>query len=243
MPVKFFDKKTEGIVERCLNAMNTTRQIGFILLFSGLLLMAPGLGRGAPDGETPPTEADAPVSDAGLFAQELFSAGALKFFENTEDILRVAQFERAFLRYGFLKGQIGRHCGYRPLVLMINQRLDFLKVQLRLPATEFAALTPPKARKMPRQKGQAVQAEPPAKAKPADAAGDGEKTQAEETSLSPGAAASYPQGTPVASLPPQASQSQQPSEGAQVQEEKPPEPPPPLSRWQRLKKRLLFWKK
>ena len=245
MPVKFFDKKAEGKVERFLIAMTRPGQIGFILFFSGLLLMAPGLGRGAPDGEAPPVETAAPVSDAGLFAQELHAAGALKFFENTEDLLRVAQFERALLRYGFLKGQIGRHSGYRPLMLMINKRLDFLKVQLQLPAAEFASLTPPRARKMPRQKVPEVQAEPSAKAKSADDAGDGEKIQAGETSLPPGATASSPPGTPVASPPLHASQSQQHSEGAQTKEEKPPEPPPapPLSRWQRLKKRLLFWKK
>jgi hypothetical protein len=73
-----------------------------------------------------------PVSDAGVFLQELHTAGAIKFFENTEDLLRVAQFERALLRYAFLRGQISGQAGYRPLVIMINRRLDFLKAQLAL---------------------------------------------------------------------------------------------------------------
>jgi hypothetical protein len=189
----------------------------------------------------------APVSDAALFAQEMRTAGALKFFENTEDLLRVALFERALLRYRFLKGQIGGHPGYRALVIMINKRLDFLKGQLRLPEADFAALTPPEARQGRQKKAHVAQAAPsgpPAsKQEPAEDGKEGAKVQASESNIPSKANSSPPQGDLGAAPPPHSPASQQQSE--RIQEQKPPEPPPgpPPSRWQRLKQRLLFWRK
>ncbi len=222
-----------------------TNKAWMVWLALGFLILAPNLGRGAPDGEAFLSETMEPVSDARVFFQELNSAGALKFFENTEDLLRIAQFERALLRYYFLKDQIGRQSGYRPLVIMINKRLDFLKVQLKLPETDYAALMPPKARKGRSQKVPAVQAAPPSKPpsrlQPAAEAREG----GGEASIPPGANSLSPQADLAATPSPYSPGNQQQSENAQVQEQNPPEVPPgpPPSRWQRLKKRLLFWRR
>ncbi len=205
----------------------------------GILLLASGPGWGAPNGEISPETA--PVSDAASFAGELRAAGALKFYENTEDLLRTGQFERALLRYAFLKGQIARQPGYRPLVSMVNQRLHFLQGQLRLPVQEFPALQAPRIRQKPPEKKEADQAAvpPPASAKAKSEPDDqtGEAKPANEVKPEPAAS---PPGQNQAAAP-QTQESAPKAEDAQPEAEKPPPPPP--SRWQRLKKRLMFWKK
>jgi hypothetical protein len=85
-------------------------------------------------------------TDYGSFLGEYLAAGALKFYDNTEEILRLAQFEHALMRYRFLKGQIQRKHDYYGLTAMIDLRLKFLKQQLHLSERDIAAIPPRKAR-------------------------------------------------------------------------------------------------
>lgn len=206
----------------------------------GLLVLAPGTGWSAPDGDAPGETAA--LADAASFTQELHAAGALKFYDNTEDLLRTGQFERALLRYAFLKGQIGRQPGYQPLAHQIDQRLSFLKTQLKLPEAYVTPLKAARVRPKPPGKKEATLAAPPTQAvskaqpDPDDQKGDPKpagEAKSEPAGLSP--------GQKLAAAAPQPPDSQEKSEDAQAEAEKPPPPPP--SRWQRLKKRLLFWKK
>jgi hypothetical protein len=186
-----------------------------------------------------------PVSDYRLFLQELYSAGALKFFENTEDLLRVARFERALLRYRFLQGQIGRQSGYAPLSAMIEVRLRFLKGQLGLKNFNFPPLRRPRLIRRWRT-AKATPSAPPGSAPPkAQASSDskeGQKSPKGKESTPP-AGLSSPEGTPSTPPAPQATTKEPEEEQAEEQKPEKPPPPPRLSRWQRLKKRLLFWRK
>jgi hypothetical protein len=208
----------------------TPRPAAAIIFLIGLLLLA-SPGRSAPDGDAPGTTA-APVADAALFARELQAAGALKFSETTEDLLRTGQFERALLRYAFLRGQIARQPGYRPLVHQIDQRLHFLRSQLRLPEGSVAPLKAPPMRRKPAEKKEATQA-----ALPAPDGKKGDTTPASEAKSDP--AGSPPRQDLAAA--PQPPASQEKPEDLKAEAEKPP--PPPSTRWQRIKKRLLFWRK
>ncbi|MDI6854180.1 MAG: hypothetical protein QME75_11335 [Deltaproteobacteria bacterium] len=210
------------------------------------LLLAPAMAAGAPDGEA---ARDYRVSDAGLFQQELQACGALKFCDNTEDLLRAGHFERALLRYYFLKRQISPQPGYQPLVHLINQRLDFLKEQLKLPAADYAALHGPRIRKMPPTRTQAAPTPPPDQPAPTPepaAAGGRAPTSPVGEGAAPSTAAPSPALEDLAAAPAPSITDSPPKPGAdQVQEEKPPEAPPspPPSRWQRLKRRLWFWRR
>jgi len=96
------------------------------------------------DGMTDAGPAD--YTDYGAFLGEYQAAGALKFYDNTEDALRMAQFETALMRYRFLKGQIQRKVDYRGLVNMVDLRLRFLKRQMHLTNRDIAAIPPRKVR-------------------------------------------------------------------------------------------------
>ncbi len=223
--------------------MGGSGRIRVILWGLAFLLVTLTAGSAVPGGGADRPGAVSPVSDASLFAQELRTAGALKFYENTEDLLRVAQFERALLRYLFLKGQIRGQPGYLPLVLSINQRLDFLKSQLRLSDREFKYLRPPKlTRKAPLKRAKTQPVSSPGKAPP-DARVK-ENPQRAVTSPAPEAVGSPAHRQAESSGPP-ASQTNPPGKpGEEVKSLQPPrQPPRPLSRWQRLKRRLLFWKR
>jgi|UniRef100_A0A7C5ERU0 hypothetical protein len=212
-----------------------------LFVLPGLLLSGPTSGRSAPDGEAPAAPAKAPVSDAALFAQELHAAGALKFYENTEALLRAGHFEQALLRYGFLNGQISGYPGYQPLEILINQRLDFLKAQLKVPVTDF--LSPPRTRKKPLRAAPKAAASAPAapspRNQPAAEAKESEPGRSSTTGdSSEGRVAPGEQASP----PPPSPDNRQKSDVSQVQDDKGPEEPPKApSRWQRLKQRLRFW--
>lgn len=205
------------------------------------VLLAPGTGLGEPDGDLPGAGTAPPVTDAASFAQELHTSGALQFYGHTEDLLRTGQFDRALLRYAFLKAQIGGQPGYRPLVRLIDQRLHFLKGQLKLPAGEMAALKAPRVRQSRPGKAQTAHDahldSPPANQQ------SGANTGQDPARESPRLAATdqAPPRQEEAGAPLQAAKPQEKPEEVQVEEEKPPAPPP--SRWQRLKRRLLFWRK
>lgn len=201
-------------------------RVWWIALLAAGLLSAPAVAADAPDAEAVHAYR---VTDGGLFQQELQAAGALKFCDNTEDLLRAGQFERALLRYSFLKRQIRAQAGYQPLVHLINQRLDFLKSQLKLPAADYAALPGPIIRKKPVGKtqptpaAQAAPADAPSTpSKPAAAVDQAPPTQAAETAA-PSPAVPSPSPEDLAAAPTsQAPESPPQPTADQAREDKPP---------------------
>jgi hypothetical protein len=199
-------------------------------------------------------EPDYRVTDYALFLEELHAAGALKFFENTEDILRIAEFERALLRYRFLKGQIDRDPGYRPLAAVINQRLAFLAGQLRLGEEDLAPLRPTlirRSRPSPRAAAPPppaaapekppVASTPPEAGSPPSASEAPEAGQAGPPEVQPGLPPAPAGGEPAPAV---LSPGPLPTEPVQVQEPQPEaQPAAPPSRWQRFKERLRSWRK
>lgn len=95
--------------------------------------------------------------------EEFDSAGGIKFFSKTEELLRLAEFEEALLRYRFLKGQVAGLAAYRPLVLDIDRRLHFLQRQLRLSEADIQAL--PRLRLRSGSRARAPETIPPPKPK------------------------------------------------------------------------------
>lgn len=219
---------------------------GKALVLFGFWLLLPAFGWSAPDEELPAVQALVPVSDAAWFAQELRTAGALKFYENTEDLLRAGRFEPALLRYVFLKGQIGRHPGYLPLVSVIEQRLDFLKAQMKIPERDLLPLPPPKVRK-PRQKTPTTGEVSHHPSPPEKTANEGKGKETEPEQNRQTANPSSP-AVPIRHLEPEPSggpdrspKAEDPENKGEKSAEAPPTPSP--GRWQRLKERLRFWQK
>lgn len=217
------------------------------LFLSVFWLLVPAFGWSAPDGESLPVQSQASVSDAALFAQELHAAGALKFYENTEDLVRAGRFEPALLRYAFLKGQIGRHPGYQPLLSVIEQRLDFLKAQMKIPERDLLPLSPPKVRKKPRQKTPTTGEVSHHSSPPEKSATEGKGKETEPGQDRQTAIPSSP--APVGHLEPEPSPGgpdrSPKTEDAENKGEKSVEasPKPSPGRWQRLKERLRFWQR
>jgi hypothetical protein len=188
---------------------------------------------------------------------EYQAAGAFKFYDNTEALLRMAQFEQALMRYRFLKGQIQKKGDYRGLVAMVDLRLRFLKKQMHLREADIAAIPPRKVR-IP--KAEQPEAKPPpdkpAAAKPKTA---GEADQEGEPSFSgaPPAvvipsprekAGAAPPATPpvTAGKLPEVVVTDTPKakeEKAEEEKEKEEAKPPPPSFWEKLKIRLHLKKK
>jgi hypothetical protein len=186
-------------------------------------------------------------SDIRQFTDELRSSGALKFYEETEKFLRTGQFERAFSRFLFLKAHIRGQALYVGLNASVDQRLQFLRSQMRLGKDTAYK----KFRKRVRRRVRRVQppSPPPSDQKAA-------KTPTPTKSVSPVADKAKPLETgkkpPVADSPPAATTDQTypspkvekeppPEEDQEEKPEKKPSPPPP-STWQRLKRKLQFWK-
>lgn len=220
-----------------------------------LFLAGPLWGKVAPD--TGP----AAFSDYGQFLGEYQAAGAFKFYDNTEAILRLAQFEQALMRYRFLKGQIQRKGDYHGLLSMINLRLKFLKKQMHLTEVDIAAI-PPRKERIPRAKPPEAKPTPekPGAAKPKksgdadkgdDLAKETPKKEPPEPVLSgtpkpPGVTAVAPPAVPekprevVVTDTPKAKE-----EKAEEEKDKEEAKPPPLppSFWDKLKIRLHLKKK
>jgi hypothetical protein len=78
--------------------------------------------------------------DYRVMVEEFQTAGGIKFFSKTEELLRLADFEQALMRYRFLKGQVLGLTGYRPLVVNIDRRLRFLQKQMRLADADIQPL-------------------------------------------------------------------------------------------------------
>lgn len=85
-------------------------------------------------------------TDYGSFLSEFQAAGAFKFYDNTEAILRLALFEQALTRYRFLKGQIQGKVDYYGLLASVNRRIQFLQKQLHLRDSDVAAIPARKPR-------------------------------------------------------------------------------------------------
>lgn len=227
---------------------------------AGLALIALLLGWNAAalGSESGPAPAMA-VSDAQLFTREFREGGALKFYDATEADLRLGKFELAMLRYRFLKGQVAGHPAYRPLMAMVDHRLKFLKEQMGLAGVEVAPLRPVRgrraARKVATSEAGAADPLPAAKGAPvvAPVGKASEPSGAPPGKEPPGVPGAAPTPAPaegkLEAQPPENGQGAPPgvlpaSPAEDKVKESPPEPPPsppPPSRWQRLKKRLLFW--
>ncbi len=189
-------------------------------------------------------------SDYRLFASELQSRGAFKFAADTEDLIRSGQFEQAFARYLFLKAHIRGHSLYIALDAMVNQRLHFLKSQMRL--DEIPTYAAPSFKKLKRRvKKQARSVPLPDAPGPAQKNGQASATPVvtpaaaeagEPKSPAPKPAAAEKPEEPVSSTAPVV-QAPAPPPEKEAGEEKPEEkkPPPPPSTWERLKRRLKFW--
>lgn len=78
--------------------------------------------------------------DYKLMYEEYKAAGGLGFLHKTEELLRLAMFEQALMRYRFLKGQVAGQAEYRPLVRSIDQRLHLLQRQMHLTAADISPL-------------------------------------------------------------------------------------------------------
>jgi hypothetical protein len=224
--------------------MRLSRYENFIvLLVLSLVLAGPIWGDGASD--TGPVA----FTDYGSFLGEYQAAGALKFYNNTEAILRLAQFEQALMRYRFLKGQIRGKGDYTGLLNMVDLRLRFLQKQLHLRDVEIAAIPPRKVR-IPLAKP--PEAKPPPEKPPA--AKPKVSKDADEDKEKGGPSISGTFGPPEKAAAPPMTAAQKPPEvvtttpetkDEKAEEEKNKEeakPAPPLSYWQRLKNRL-HWKK
>jgi hypothetical protein len=208
-----------------------------------LFLAGPAMGKEAPDTEPPG------FSDYGSFLGEYLSAGAFKFYDNTEALLRLAQFELSLMRYRFLKGQIQKKGDYRGLTAMVDLRLRFLKKQLHLHDGDIAAIPPRKVR--------IPQAQKPPEEKPKDAA-DKPKTpglakpgppvpgQAPGAFVIPGAPETAGPGpSALPGKPPDVVTTDTPPKtkeelAAEAKEAKPPLPP---NFWDRMWIRVNPWKK
>lgn len=163
-------------------------------------------------------------SDAQQFRGELRNGGAIKFYEDTEEILRAGKFERAYIRYIFLNAHIRSSPLDRGLVPMVDQRLHFLREQMHLgEGTQYAAEQErPKRKKV----AQPVCPPPPKEAKP-KAPEDEEK----------------PPEKVILPTPPEEKPATPPKEEAKAPAPEAQKPAPAPSTWERLKKKLLFWRK
>jgi hypothetical protein len=211
-------------------------------------------GAKSPVAKAPKAKYSPPFTDYGYFLGDLHAAGALKFYDNTEAILRLAQFERALMRYRFLKGHIQGKRDYYGLLSMVNLRLKFLKKQLHLRDVEVAAI-PARRERIPKPKPPVVK---PGAAKPKPPGKMDKK--AAKTQIIPGLAvtptpaaqvpaAQVPVAAPLPTAqkpPPIVTSDTKAKEDEKAQEEKDKEetkPVVPLSYWQKLKLRLHLGKK
>ncbi len=205
------------------------------------------------------SRADAPAqfTDYGSFLGEFQAAGAFKFYDNTEAILRLANFEQALMRYRFLKGQIQGKVDYHGLLASTNRRIQFLQKQLHLRDSEVAAIPARKVRmlkakpavKLPETKPP----EKPGAAKPktpGDADTEADKTkEIPVVSVTPSPPAQVPAASPLPGAqkqPPVVTTDAKAKEDEKAEEEKDKEeskPAVPPNFWQRMKIKLHLGKK
>lgn len=218
-----------------------------------VLLLLSSLGSGPLAGALASESTPAAVSDARLFTREFREKGALRFYEATEEELRLGRFEAAFLRYRFLKAQVGGDPAYRPLTAMVEHRLCFLAGQMGLTGQEVPPLRATRSRPSPAAPAGPRAVKDPAPAKGAEPGKAEAVTAAQtESSASPPpapdmrpSAETSPAGPPGPdAAPPAAPEQQKPLSAEPADQKSAPEAPAPSpSRWQRLKARLFFWRK
>lgn len=197
-------------------------------------------------------------TDYGSFLGEFQAAGAFRFYDNTEAILRLANFEQALMRYRFLKGQIQGKVDYHGLLASVNRRIQFLQKQLHLRDSEVAAIPPRKMRMLKAKPAvklpETMPPEKPGAAKP-KTPGDAD-TEAAKTKEIPAVAvtppsppAQVPAAAPLPTAqkpPPVVTTDAKPKEDEKAEEEKDKEeskPAVPPSFWQRMKIKLHLGKK
>jgi hypothetical protein len=191
-----------------------------VLILGTLLLLALGARPAQAEGKD---KALPRGSDSRQFIEELRSGGAIKFYEDTEDMLRAGKFERAYIRYIFLNAHIRGQSLDAALVPMVEQRLHFLRGQMRLgEGFHYAA----REDRPVRQRRPAKPACPPPQPKEA------KKADAEDK-------------PPEIVLPavPEDKAAPPPQEEAKTPADEAPKPPPPPSTWEKIKRKLLFWRK
>jgi hypothetical protein len=224
--------------------MWSMRNIWVGVLVLGVLLI---LGSGSVPAKAAGMDRSPPYgSDYLTFAEELRTSGALKFYDETEDMLRAGKFSRAFTRYLFLRANIRGQSLYTGLSASVDQRLQFLREQMHLGegALQYEyretyakrrrrpkPACPPPAPKTAKAKKPAPEEKPPEMIIPAP--------PPEEKGTPPPKAGTTPPG---AETKPPGTESQPPAEGAQKPAPAPsttPAPSPGL--WEKLKRRLKFW--
>jgi hypothetical protein len=176
------------------------RSFWIIIFLAGLVL--PWLSNQA--------EAKVPL-DYQLMYEELQAAGAIKFYNKTEELLRLAEFDYALLRYRFLKGQLLGQSDYSSLIPGINRRLKFLQSQMRLTEAQIS----PMARKkvlmakdlLPKKKKAPEESEP--KAAVETSSEEGAPKPSIMTPGTPGKPATPP--TPATPAAPPTAEGQQPA--------------------------------
>ncbi len=197
---------------------------GLILVLLALLMGAVGAvpARAQDDLDRRPSQG----SDSRQFLGELRSGGALKFYEDTEEILRAGKFERAYIRYIFLNAHIRKSALDVGLVPMVDQRLHFLREQMHLGEGHHyvAQEERPARRKKP---AQPPCPPPPKVAKPP------EEEEKPPTMVIPPAAKEVKDNK--AEEPPKAADKPPGEEAAK--------PAPAPSTWEKIKRKLKFWQK
>jgi hypothetical protein len=252
LPFKFLSGSADNAPEGRM--LIFWRRGGAILALGALLILGLGVAPLWADGMDKASARDG--SDLRQFGEEFRASGALKFYEDTEDLLRAGKFERAFCRYLFLKANIRGQALYVGLNTMVDWRLHCLKSQLRL--GEEAFYTVPDKKLKIRIRRQARRVPPPSPPPP--------ETKTDKTPTPPAVTPAAAKATGPESQAPAPSPAEKPAEliipppvtadqvktspneekkspGEEVQEEKPKEkkPAPPPSAWDKIKRRLKFW--
>ncbi|MFZ2087210.1 MAG: hypothetical protein WAU47_01435 [Desulfobaccales bacterium] len=199
---------------------------GGVLVLGGFMILGPGILPAREKGEDKPRFQG---SDDHQFAGELRSVGALKFYAETEDLLRSGKFELAFSRYIFLNSHIRGQALYTGLAAMVNQRLNFLRSQMGLGDMPHYVHVEPEQRTRARR---APPCPPPAKKADKKPAADAEE-KTPEIVIPPTVAAGEEKAPP-------------PDEKKSPDEKKPPkkaapEAAPPPGIWEKIKSKLKFW--
>jgi hypothetical protein len=182
--------------------------------------------------------------DSRQFAGELQSLGAFKFFDDTEAILRAGKFELAFGRYCFLNTHIRGQSIYAGLIASVDQRLQFLKGQMRL--GEGVQSYAPEEKPTRRRRAKRVQPPCPPPVKTAKAKEPSPEEKPPEMIIPAPPEEEKATPPPPAEAKPPGEETKPPGEetkppGEKAQEAQKPAPAPSSSLWEKLKRRLKFW--
>jgi hypothetical protein len=198
---------------------------GGVLVLGALLILSLGSLPARGDGPSRSSaRSSARGSDLRQFSAELQKVGALKFYDETEDMLRGGKFEQAFSRYLFLSAHIRGQALDTGLAASVDQRLQFLRGQMHLGEGalhyEYKEISEKRRR-------QAKPVCPPPAAQTAKAKESSPEEKTPEMIIPPPPAETK-------ATPPQEEEKKPPGEEAQ-------KPAPAPSVWGKLKRRLKFW--